>query len=65
MSIKHFRKTGASLIANEFGDELAERYLGHSAKSIAGKHYIKRDQERFDSAISWLGSALGIIKREE
>lgn len=63
-TLKHFRKTGASLLADQFGERIAEHYLAHSAKTIAQRHYLQLDQTKFDAAILWLGTTLGIVKPE-
>lgn len=60
-TLKHFRKTGASLLADQFGERLAEHYLAHAGHTIAQKHYLQMDQAKFDAALSWLGRELGII----
>lgn len=58
--LKALRKTGASLLANEYDESLAELFLGHSPKTVATKHYIRPDGERFDTAIRWLGAEFGV-----
>jgi len=53
---KDIRKTGASALGeNPSYATLAELYLGHAPRTIAGKHYVKPSQELFDAAIEWLG----------
>jgi hypothetical protein len=58
---KHLRKTGATLLAsNPRYFFCAWQYLGHSARTIAERHYIAPDQSLFDESIRWLGEQLGI-----
>jgi integrase len=56
--LKLLRKTSATLIAEEFGEGLAALFLGHSPKSVAGRHYIRPSQKRLDEAVEWLGSKI-------
>lgn len=57
--MKLIRKTCASLLAEEYDESLAAHFLGHAPRSIAGKHYIKPSQDKFDEAIKWLGKQFG------
>ena len=55
------RKSAASKLDAhpEFG-RYAVHFLGESPKSIASRHYITPDQDRFDAAVEWLGNEFGI-----
>ena len=58
---KHLRKTGATLLASHPRYFFCSwQYLGHSARTIAERHYIAPDQPLFDESISWLGKQFGI-----
>lgn len=59
-SLKHFRKTSASLIGNhpEFA-RLVTEFLGHSPESIADIHYVRPSVSEFDRAVEWLGQQYG------
>jgi hypothetical protein len=58
---KHLRKTGATLLASSPRYFFCSwQYLGHSARTIAERHYIAPDQPLFDESIRWLGEQLGI-----
>ncbi len=62
--LKRLRKTGSSLLD---GHEAFGRYvihwLGHSPRTVAGKHYVTPSQDRFDAAVCWLGQELGFQTR--
>lgn len=52
---KLLRKTAASkLEEHDIYSRHVQLYLGHSEKTIAGRHYAKPAQESFDQAITWL-----------
>jgi hypothetical protein len=53
--LKLVRKTAASLLDShpEYG-RYAELFLGHAPKTVAGRHYVRPSQERFDEAVMWL-----------
>lgn len=56
------RRTGATLIANHFDEGLAEYWLGHTPKTVAGRHYIAPNADRLTQAIQWLGGQIGTAK---
>ena len=56
-TFRSLRKTGATILGNDPRYFFVSwMYLGHSAKSIAERHYIKPSQELIDEAIDWLES---------
>jgi integrase len=59
--LKALRKTGASLLdSHDVYLHCVEHYLAHAAKSVTDRSYRNYSQERFDSAIKWLGSQFGL-----
>jgi integrase len=55
------RKTGSTMLAsNRDYATFATLYLGHAPSTIAERHYVNYDQQRFNEAIGWLGTELGI-----
>jgi integrase len=62
-SLKLFRKTSASLIANhDVHGKYVQHFLGHAPATVADKHYVVPSQEQFDKAIRWLGTQLEVKK---
>jgi len=60
-SFKVLRKTGASMLnTHEQHRHSRFRYLGHSDKSIADKHYAAPGRDLFNEAVLWLGRQLKI-----
>lgn len=59
-SLKVFRKTSASLIDDSEHAGLAPLFLGHSARTVADKNYVKPTIERLAKACEWLGKQYGI-----
>jgi integrase len=57
--LKMLRKTGASMIKNEFGREVADHWLGHGPKNVSDRSYFAKDQAKLDEAITWLGKQFG------
>lgn len=55
-SLKHLRKTAATKLESHpsYGRYVVH-FLGQSAKTIAGKHYVTPSQEQFAAAVMWLG----------
>ena len=54
LSFKYLRKTTATMISRldvNNADRIAERFLSHSIKSIAGKSYIKQNNDELDAAL--------------
>ena len=51
---KHIRKTSASIIAKQFGEETATLFLGDALRTTAGKHYIAVDDDRLDDSLNYL-----------
>lgn len=51
---KHIRKLGATMLAAEYGEALAYRYLADVPSGVAARHYIANNDERFAAAIAWL-----------
>lgn len=60
LPLKSFRKFVASAIANEFGEELAKHFCGHSKRSTLARHYWQKDDGQLDKAVVWLGEQLGL-----
>lgn len=57
---KHLRKTGATLIAKQYGNAVAQQYLAHSPTTMAEQAYIQADHTKLDEATDWLrGQVLG------
>jgi integrase len=60
--MKELRKLGATLLAGHKDFDKYHRYfLGHTARTMADRHYVVPDRERFDEAVTWLGQELGQI----
>jgi hypothetical protein len=57
--LKMLRKTGATMIKNEFGREVADHWLGHGPKNVSDRSYFAKDQAKLDEAIAWLGRQYG------
>jgi hypothetical protein len=55
IKLKNFRSIGATLLEEHpvFG-RYASHFLGHSPKTVAGKHYVAPSQQNFDEALDWL-----------
>ena len=55
IKLKNFRSIGATLLEEHpvYG-RYATHFLGHSAKTVAGKHYVAPSQKNFDKALNWL-----------
>jgi integrase len=58
-SLIHLRKTGASFLANEYGEHFAIHYLQHAQNTITRARYVKPDQAKFDAAILAMGEHFG------
>ncbi|UUO06936.1 site-specific integrase [Blastopirellula sp. J2-11] len=59
--LKAMRSTAASKLGeHESYSRFAQYFLGHSAKTVADKHYVKPAQGVFCEAIAWLRTELGI-----
>jgi len=56
VQLKALRKIGASLLEQSEYHRFVPLYLGHSASSMADKHYAAVAQEQFASAMAWLES---------
>lgn len=56
VQLKALRKIGASLLEQSEHHRFVPLYLGHSASSMADKHYAAVAQEQFASAMAWLES---------
>ncbi|MEZ6190022.1 MAG: hypothetical protein R3C45_01880 [Phycisphaerales bacterium] len=52
--LKQIRKTGATLLSNQFNEIVANHYLGDAPSGILAKNYAPPAQARFDKAIAWL-----------
>jgi hypothetical protein len=44
ISLRWYRRTGATVIARGLGSDAAATFLGHSSTAITEGHYIERDQ---------------------
>ena len=55
--LKALRKTGATLIANQFDKDLADYYLAHGTDDVADKHYIRHQNDRLLEATEALKQA--------
>lgn len=51
LPIKTIRKTGATMIKNVTDLETSQRYLCHSLKSMAERHYLATDWDKLDNAL--------------
>ncbi len=61
ITLKRFRKTGATLLSdNKEYQSCKFLYLGHAPSSIADKNYTPPPQKTFDEAVEWLGQQFGI-----
>ena len=61
VTLKKFRKTGATLLSdNKEYHACRYLYLGHAPSSIADKHYAPPPQTTFDEAVEWLGKQIGV-----
>jgi integrase len=57
MSLKHIRKTSATMIDREtksFDHRIATLFLGHSPRSIKDRHYSRPAEDVLDEAVKWL-----------
>lgn len=62
-TMKHFKKTSASLIRDESRfSSLEHLFLGHAPSNMADRHYTTTPQNLLDEALEWLGKELGIAK---
>ncbi len=64
LSFKALRKTGATMVAAEAGDDVASMYLAHAARSVAGRHYLAADTRRFarlHDALGLVGRRIGVV----
>lgn len=61
--LKLIRKTSASLLDEhpEFG-RYVQYFLGHAPRTVADRHYVRPNQERFDAAVAWLATAYGLAQ---
>jgi integrase len=60
-SLKVFRKTSATTLkAHAVYRSLVPYFLGHSAKSMADRHYAAESQTLLDEAVTWLGQQFGL-----
>jgi integrase len=61
LSMKHLRKTGASLLGRHPQYKFyANHYLADSPRTVADKHYVTPSEEEFCLALDWLrGQILG------
>jgi hypothetical protein len=60
-SLKVFRKTsGTRLKSNKDYRDLRFFFLGHSARTIADRHYAAESQELLDEAVGWLRQEYGL-----
>lgn len=59
IKLKNFRSIGATLLEEHsvYG-RYASHFLGHSPKTVAGKHYVAPSQKNFDDALDWLGAQI-------
>ena len=57
---RRLRRTGATLIGQQFDETLADLWMGHAPTGIAQRHYIAPNQHRLDEAVAWLGAELGV-----
>jgi len=64
-SLTCIRNTSSSKIGEhpEFG-KFAQYWLGHSAQTVADKHYVKPTQQQFDRCVLWLGQQYGFVPAE-
>jgi hypothetical protein len=55
IKLKNFRSIGATLLEEHavYG-RYASHFLGHSPRTVAGKHYVAPSQKNFDEALDWL-----------
>ena len=61
-SLKLFRKTSATrLKGNKEYRDLVPFFLGHSAKTVADRHYAAESQSLLAEAIAWLGRHYGLL----
>ena len=44
ISLRWYRRTGATVIARSLGSDMAAAFLGHSSAAITEGHYIERDR---------------------
>jgi hypothetical protein len=55
LSFKHLRKSAATMLGSH-GEyrAYAQYFLGHAPDTVADRHYVRPNQERFDCAVNWL-----------
>ena len=61
LSFKYLRKTGADLIKEIAGSEIAQLYLSHSKTTIADKHYINPDFPKLFDALQKMRKRLSLM----
>jgi len=57
--MKLFRKTSATLLEEEYSDNIVTQFLGHAPNTVATRHYSAPSQAKFDQAVLWLRERLG------
>lgn len=61
-SLKVFRKTSATrLKGNKEYRDLRFFFLGHSARTVADRHYAAESQALLAEAVAWLGKEYGLV----
>ena len=46
ISLRWYRRTGATVVARGMGSDAAATFLGHTSSAITEGHYIEKDQRR-------------------
>jgi integrase len=59
------RVTGAYLIEEQLGKDLADLYTAHAAKGVTELYYTNALQKRLDEAVTWLGQQLGQVPQDK
>jgi len=54
-----FRKTGANLLKQKFGNEVTDLYLAHTTKAMR-KNYVDETYDAYFEALDWLGKHLAL-----
>jgi len=57
--LKDLRKTGATLITNEYGKPLADYYLSRGLQDLSDVSYIAHQNDELAKALTWLGERYG------
>ncbi len=62
-SMKHFKKTSASMLRNHRAyNGIESLFLGHAPRSMSDKHYTTTPGDLLNEAVTWLGEEFGLLE---